>query len=375
MSLFHEESYWAAELRRMLDDQKPEDLNLDYKDVESLLPPGKGGGGLDRQKRAEDISKDVSSFLNSDGGVLVYGVPQTNDPSRTGGSPIPGGPGIGFERGKVTKEAIEDLITSNIQPRPGPDLFRVTELPFCGRTVFIVEVAVGWDDVWQAKDKKYYKRFNYKAEPMDHYEVTMVRNRSIGPNLTLAFGLNDRWETSLSNTDYLASQGKPVRIYIGVQNAWSSMAEVALIELGLCPMRDTDAADKILQGEIPKILPRQFRSTGIRNIGWSKAGGPGSPSGYSVVWGQYYWNSVNPDLAGRYSPLFKTEAPFLVCVLDISSVLMLNGIPNSHVVCFWRIQAPNMKATAGVMELLSGSESERLTPPYIATYHSHWEVK
>ena len=143
MAPFQSEPCWETQLRRMLDDQKPEDTHLDYKGTESLLPPGRGGGGLDRQKRAEDISKDVSSFLNSDGGVLVYGVPESEDPSRTGGSPIPGGPEIGFRRGEIPKETIEDLITSNIQPRPGPDLFQVTEVPYCGRTVLIVEVAVG----------------------------------------------------------------------------------------------------------------------------------------------------------------------------------------------------------------------------------------
>ena len=107
MTPFQSELCWEAQLERMLDDQKPEDAHLDYKGIESLLPSGKGGGGLDKQKRAEDISKDVSSFLNLDGGLLVYGVPESEDPSRTGGSPIPGGPEIGFQRGEVTKETID----------------------------------------------------------------------------------------------------------------------------------------------------------------------------------------------------------------------------------------------------------------------------
>ena len=127
MTPFQSELCWEAQLERMLDDRKPEDAHLDYKGTESLLPSGRGGGGLDRQKRAEDISKDVSSFLNSDSGLMVYGVPESEDPSRTGGSPIPGGPEIGFRRGEVTKETIEDLITSNIQPRPGPDLFHLPD--------------------------------------------------------------------------------------------------------------------------------------------------------------------------------------------------------------------------------------------------------
>ena len=75
MAQFHTADWWSNEIGRMLQDQTPEDLHLDYKGQRSLLPPGRGGsGGIDKQKRAEDISKDVSAFLNSDGGVLVYGV-------------------------------------------------------------------------------------------------------------------------------------------------------------------------------------------------------------------------------------------------------------------------------------------------------------
>ncbi len=70
MANLHGVDFWSTELKRMLEEQRPENLHLDYKDKESLIPPGKGGGGIDKQKRAVDISKDVSSFLNSNGGVL-----------------------------------------------------------------------------------------------------------------------------------------------------------------------------------------------------------------------------------------------------------------------------------------------------------------
>ena len=375
MAPFQSEPCWETQLRRMLDDQKPEDTHLDYKGTESLLPPGRGGGGLDRQKRAEDISKDVSSFLNSDGGVLVYGVPESEDPSRTGGSPIPGGPEIGFRRGEITKETIEDLITSNIQPRPGPDLFQVTEVPYCGRTVLIVEVAVGLGDVWQAKDKRYYRRFNYKAEPMDHYEVAMVRNRTIGPNLKLAFGLNDRWETSLSNTEYLACHGEEVQIHVGIRNTQNSMAEAALIELGLYPATYMDASVKIGQGEVPKgIFPVEFEPVVIRKINCVKEGDWGFLNGVTVALGHLSWNGANPGLAGRYSPVFKTETPIPVTVLNMGGVTMVNGIPRLHVVCFWRIQAPNMKTTRGIVGLRTGDRTSATTYPYIVTNEEQWDL-
>ena len=370
MEHFQNRVSWEAQLKRMLAEQKPEDDHLDYKGTESLLPPGRGGGGLDRQKRAEDISKDVSSFLNSDGGVLVYGVPESEDHSHTGGSPIPGGPDIGFRRGKITKETIEDLITSNIHPRPGPNLFQVTEVPYCGQVVFVVEVAIGVGDVWQAKDKKYYKRFKYKAEPMDHYEIAMVRNRTVGPDLKLIFGLNDRWETSLSNTEYLVRRGEEVQIHIGIQNTQNSMAEAALIELGLYPAADMDAVAKIVQGEVPKsIFPVEFQPVGVR-----KVAGSSFPNEMQLAWSQLSWNGANPRLEGRYSPIFKTQAPFPVSTLNMREVTILNSIPRLLAICFWRIQAPSMKATSGIVELRTGEGSSTPTHPHVVTNEKEWDI-
>ena len=64
MDQFIEVDSWAELLERMLAEQRPEDIHLDYKDARSLLPIARGGSGVDKQKRREDISKDVSSFLN-----------------------------------------------------------------------------------------------------------------------------------------------------------------------------------------------------------------------------------------------------------------------------------------------------------------------
>jgi hypothetical protein len=130
LTLFHDSGYWHRELKRLLDTQEPEHYHLEYKDKTSLLPPGQGGGGINQQKRAEDVSKDVSSFLNSDGGNLIYGVPETKSSKATGGAPIPlaESSDIGFPRegGKtetVSKETIERLITSSIHPIPSANLF------------------------------------------------------------------------------------------------------------------------------------------------------------------------------------------------------------------------------------------------------------
>ena len=225
MAEFHDADWWKVELERMIEEQIPEDLHLDYKEKGALLPTARGSSRPDKQKRAEDISKDVSSFLNSDGGVLVYGVPEAEGTNLTGGSPVPGGSDIGFFREEIRKEIIEDLITSNIQPKPGSEVFRVIEVPFGdeGLVVFVVEVGVGVGGVWQAKDKRYYRRFQFKAEPMEHYEIELVRNRSLAPDLRLVFGVNDRWEREMSNLEYHFRAGaKRLRVHVGVRNSSNS---------------------------------------------------------------------------------------------------------------------------------------------------------
>ena len=343
----------------MIEDQIPEDLHLDYKEKGSLVPTARGSNRPDKQKRAEDISKDVSSFLNSDGGVLIYGVPETQDPNLTGGSPVPGGSDIGFLREDIRKETIEDLITSNIQPKPGSELFRVVEVPFGdeGRVVFLVEVTVGIGGVWQAKDRRYYRRFQFKAEPMEHYEIELVRNRSLAPDLRLVFGINDRWEREMSNLEYLSRRGEEFRIHVGVQNSSNAVADSALVEFGVWPLEDGDAMMKIDRGEFPGgVIPGPFLPAGIRNITWEDADSQLAGRGVSVAWSRMFWNDSNPALAERYAPLFRTDLALPVGVVNLRNVNWSRGIPKLFALCFWRIQAHNMEPREGIVEVCSPND-------------------
>lgn len=356
MAEFHDADWWGEELGRMIEEQVPEDLHLDYKEKGSLLATVRGSNRPDKQKRAEDISKDVSSFLNSDGGVLVYGVPETQDPNLTGGSPVPGGAEIGFLREDIRKETIEDLITSNIQPKPGPELFRVVEVPFGddGRVVFVVEVAVGVGGVWQAKDKRYYRRFQFKAEPMEHYEIELVRNRSLAPDLRLVFGINDRWETEMSNLEYLSRRGEELLIHVGVHNSSNAVADSALIEFGVWPFEDSEALTKIDRGVFPGgVIPDPFLPAGIRTITWDDAAGQLAVKGVSVAWSRMFWNNSNPALAERYAPLFRTDFALPIGVVNLRNVNWSRGVPRLFALCFWRIQAHDMEPREGIVEVRS----------------------
>ena len=347
MTTFHDRDHWQAALKRLLEIQEPESLHLDYKDKRSLTPPGKGGQGIDRQKRAEDVSKDVSSFLNSDGGVLIYGVPETTDPSSTGGAPIPlsQSEGIGFNpEDKVEKETIENLITSNIQPIPKATLFQITEIDHHGRNVFVVEVKPGIGEVWQSKDKRYYERFHYKAEPMDHYRIEMVRDRMVEPNLSLAFGFNDRWEREISD------DAQEVTILVGIRNDSNSVAEAALIEFGVAGNLRIDGYRQESLGPFTRVGERRVQVD----------------SSYSstIDWYECYWPAGTPDTIIAYRPVFRTNLPLRVTPLSVKGPFTY-AWPQDAVQgwLLWRIQSPNMAPKEGVTAVIIGRDNLRLEEP------------
>ena len=371
MSHFHSNEWWEKEIERKLADEEPENLHLDYKDKESLMPLGRAGGGTDKQKRAEDISKDVSSFINSDGGVLVYGVPETNDPNSTGGSPVPSGCDIGFQRGDIDKETIENLITSHIQPRPGPELFQVTEVPYGDdrRIVFVVEVSVGTDDVWQAKDKRYYKRFHYKAEPMEHYEINMVRDRRLGPDLRLIFGLDMEWARDLKPHGRQSTEGDEVKLHIGIQNFGNEVAESALIEICLNVATDGHEWSRIYEGRFPKeVFPEGMTAVGVRRIKGIDGDDRFLADGPPVASARLCWNASTPGLAGKYTPLFKTEGPWPAATLNIGKA-PTGLLPCTLAYCFWRLQASNMQTKEGIVTVALGNRGFTS----LNEYENHWE--
>ena len=304
----------SERLRRMLEDRVPENLHLDYKDKRSLL----------NKKKGDDISKAVSAFLNSDGGDLIYGVPEDKDET---GTPIPRSNKeqvIGFEKNEANKEQIEHLITHNVNPRPGPDLFRIEEIIYDQRQVFVVQVLVGTGQAWQAKDKRYYKRFNYKTEPMEHYEIEDTRRRSVGLNINLLFGVNEAFD---QRKYYDKSQNQPCLIHIGLQNASAEVVESFLIEIWTRDSHDSLRYVNSFQ---------RFGTSQIRHQHPDII--PVTPE---LPCFQLRWNASNHRLKDNYTPIFELVEPFQVAAFPVKVPCNL----------FCRIQVPRMKAKGYVVRI------------------------
>src|SRR5262245_44592645 len=89
-----------ADLLALIQEGVEENIGLDYKACASLQK---------RDAEKKEISKDVSAFANSAGGIIVYGM--LEDGHR------PTGLDAGYNPQDITKEWLEQVIQGNIRPR------------------------------------------------------------------------------------------------------------------------------------------------------------------------------------------------------------------------------------------------------------------
>lgn len=159
-------------LNRLIADAVTEGLMLDYKAVEALLPK------TDRIKK--EISKDVSSFANSAGGTIVYGIIEK------GHLPVSID---GIDPQTVTREWLDQVISSRIQQRIDGVLINQVQLSD-GNVVYVVIIPQSERAPHMASDNRYYKRFNFRSVPMEEYEVRDVSNRANGPLIRIKMSVD-----------------------------------------------------------------------------------------------------------------------------------------------------------------------------------------
>jgi len=164
-------------LDQMILDGVEENLSLDYKRSGALSKN-------DERKKIE-ITKDLSSFANSSGGVLIYGIaefadePQKHLPERL--DPI--------QRSEISKEWLDQVIQT-IQPRiEGVVIHPVTISETDNTVSYVVEVPQS-HTAHMARDHRYHKRNNFTTAQMEDYEVRDVMNRMTHPKVEASIYIN-----------------------------------------------------------------------------------------------------------------------------------------------------------------------------------------
>jgi hypothetical protein len=167
---------WDLErIQRNITDKVEEDLHLDYKGAGSLASTD--------GKKAE-IAKDVSAFANSDGGTILYGVLEFQDPQK---SHLPEKIDA-VDRNVFSKETLENIINSRISPKIHG--IKITPITIGdekdNKVVYAVEIPKG-TTAHQSSDKRYYRRLNFQSVMMDDWEIKDVINRTTVTNVEVLF--------------------------------------------------------------------------------------------------------------------------------------------------------------------------------------------
>jgi hypothetical protein len=202
---------WREEdLRALVDNGVPESLTLDYKQCGALAKRD--------QKKANDVSVDVSALANSQGGTVVYGIAE-------GPPHYPRELEAGFDLADNMGEWLEQVINSNIRPRS--EGVRINEVRLSsGKAAFAVFVPQG-RTAHQAADRRYYKRYNFQCLPMEDYEVRDVMRRGDAPDLRVELALETR------EVDLVYAEGHqycgPIELKVLVRNVGERPAEYSVV--------------------------------------------------------------------------------------------------------------------------------------------------
>ena len=167
MDLFELKNFSIKDIESLIANETEENIHLDYK----------AAGAIDRDdKKRSEITKDVSAFANSDGGIIVYGLSEEDHKPKEI-SPIDGR--------VYTKEWLENVIQL-VQPRIENVMIYPIRIDDIGQSIYVVKIPRSGDAPHMARDKRYYKRFNFKSEPMEDYEVKDLYNRVSIPKIEIS---------------------------------------------------------------------------------------------------------------------------------------------------------------------------------------------
>ncbi|WP_324134172.1 ATP-binding protein [Bosea sp. (in: a-proteobacteria)] len=174
-----------ADLEALISNGERESLTLEFK-----------AGGAIRQDSKGEIGKDVSAMANAAGGQIIYGIKENNHVAAKIAH---------VDINSFNHEWLENVIQNNTSP------------PINNFTIDIVPLNTGTNHVayvvsipqatatapHQARvDNKYYRRRNFKAEPMADYEIREAMRRVTDPDLYIYISCRLERSENTSHSSY-----------------------------------------------------------------------------------------------------------------------------------------------------------------------------
>lgn len=149
-------------IQGLINRETPESIFLDYKQTLKT----------DTRSDKRELAKDVSSFANERGGVILYGIPEKKNESR---EPIPAQP-VGMSPIPGASEIVENILVDTLTPTL-PEV-RIQEIPWNEEYPKKVVYMVWHPESWEAPhmihaygEHRYYRRGNCRAVVMEENDV------------------------------------------------------------------------------------------------------------------------------------------------------------------------------------------------------------
>lgn len=147
----------ADDVQNFISRRIEENQNLDYKDIR-------------KYDDADDLSKHISSFANSLGGLLILGVSEKREGKGKSLRIYPDEITWGDET--HSKETLENRLIARIQPSIRElRIVPIRQSMESARVIFLIDIPRSNDSPHMASDYRYYTRMNFSRRVMQHHEV------------------------------------------------------------------------------------------------------------------------------------------------------------------------------------------------------------
>ena len=164
MGDFHEqENYTIDDIQSLIDNHAEEGVHLELKRANALS-----------KENADKVTKTLSAFANSDGGIIIYGVAENDHVASD----------YSFVDGNIITTEYISMLARYVQPAiDGLTIYPIRKDDDFSKSIYVVKVPRSDKAPHMAKDHRYYKRNNVESIPMEDFDVKDVMSRIHNPQL------------------------------------------------------------------------------------------------------------------------------------------------------------------------------------------------
>ena len=244
-----------AYINQLIADGVEENNSLEYK----------SSGALNKTDSCKkEIAKDVSAFANADGGLLIYGIKEFDEPSKKHLpekiTPI--------NRTEFSKESLEQIINQSISPKVEGLRIYPIDLEKPNEVIYVVEIPKSNTAHQNLKERRYHRRYNFEVLDMLDYEIRDVMNRQKDPIIDLEFEIITTLGREENHTGSWAT--KKTELEIRMKNNGSVYANYVNFELvinkQLLAANEAKFLDKIRLDNSGRVYVKIYEENTFRDL-------------------------------------------------------------------------------------------------------------